>query len=67
MGPTQSATTVAKSLIQFMQHNGTIQKLHSDQGRKFEHVLIGEVCKMWCVYKAQPYTHLSDGMVEHVK
>ena len=64
--PDRKATTVAKCLIQFMQRYGTIQKLHSDQGREFESNLIAEVCTLWGVDKTrtQPYTPWSDGMVE---
>ena len=64
--PDRKASTVAKCLVEFMQRYGTIHKLHSDQGREFESVLISEVCKLWEVEKTrtQPYTPWSDGMVE---
>ena len=65
--PNQEATTVANKLVEeFFFQFSPPERLHSDQGRKFESTIVTEVCKLLGIKKSRttPYHPQSDGLVE---
>ncbi len=63
----QEATTMASKLTdEFFFRFSPPERLHSDQGRKFESEVIAEICKLLAVKKSRttPYHPQSDGPVE---
>jgi len=65
--PNMEATTVAQLFVsQFICRFGTLEFLHTDQGRNFESAIIKESCKLLGITKTRtsPYHPQSDGLVE---
>ena len=64
-----TAHVVAEILVkEIISRYGTMERLHSDQGREFESQIYQEVCRMWDIKKTRtsPYTAWSNGQVERI-
>ena len=67
--PNQEATTVAVKLVEeFFCRFSIPERLHSDQGRQFESLLIADICRLLQIHKSRttPYHPQSDGLVERM-
>ena len=58
----QSATTVAKVLVrEWFTRYGIPKRIHSDQGRNFEGVIIRELCKIYNIRKSRSTPYFPEG------
>ena len=63
----QKAETVAKALVtQWFEPYGILQRIHSDNGRNFDSVLISELCKLYGIQRSHttPYHPAGNGQCE---
>ena len=63
----QKAETVAKALVtQWFEPYGIPQRIHSDNGRNFDSVLISELCKLYGIQRSHttPYHPAGNGQCE---
>ena len=63
----QKAETVAKALVtQWFEPYGIPQRIHSNNGRNFDSVLISELCKLYGIHRSHttPYHPAGNGQCE---
>ena len=61
-----TAEVVAKCILNWISRFSCPRRIHSDQGREFESILVAQLCKLFAIDKTRttPYAPWSDGMVE---
>ena len=64
--PCHTAAVIAKCVLNWISRFGCPRRIHTDQGREFESMLVTQLCKLYAIDKTRttPYAPWSDGMVE---